>query len=278
MKFALDTCIHGEYSNPVLIAELASLAEKAGWDGFFIWDGIGGSEATADPWVTLSLIASCTSKIRIGTAVTPIARRRPWKLARETTSVDWISQGRLTLGVGLGDPPSTEYQQFGENSTIRTLADKLDEGLEVLTGLWTGKEFSYKGIHFNIDQATFLPIPVQSPRIPIWIGANWPNKRPLRRAAKWDGVYPIYWNQDKNEMSPDILRKIVSYISEYRDVSKDFDVVAAGTHDILTKTKLIELSESYKSVGATWYAAPIGSHIGGIEDVKEWIELGPPRL
>ena len=139
--------------------------------------------------------------------------------------------------VVVGDPPSTEYQQFGENSNIRTLADKLDEGLEVLTGLWTGKEFSYKGIHFDIDQATFLPIPVQSPRIPIWIGANWPNKRPLRRAAKWDGVYPIYWNQDKNEMSPDILRKIVSYISEYRDVSKDFDVVAAGTHDILTKTK-----------------------------------------
>ena len=155
MKFALDTCIHGEYSNPVLIAELASLAEKAGWDGFFIWDGIGGSEPTADPWVTLSLIASCTSKIRIGTAVTPIARRRPWKLARETTSVDWISQGRLTLGVGLGDHPSTEYQQFGENSNIRTLADKLDEGLEVLTGLWTGKEFSYKGIHFNIDKPLF---------------------------------------------------------------------------------------------------------------------------
>ena len=277
MKFALDTCIHGEYSNPILIAELASLAEQSGWDGFFIWDGMGGTQPTADPWVTLSVMGSFTSKIRIGTAVTPIARRRPWKLARETTSVDCISQGRLTLGVGLGDPPSTEYQQFGENPNSRTRADKLDEGLDVLTGLWGGKEFSYDGNHYKIDKVTFLPIPVQSPRIPIWVGANWPNKRPLRRAAKWDGVYPIYWHNDKNNMSPDILREIVEYIGEFRDISTNFDVVAAGTHDLLTKTELIELSESYQAVGATWYATPLGTHIGGINDVKEWIKLGPPH-
>ena len=166
MKYAVDTSIQGVYSNPKLVGELALLAEQSGWDGFFVWDSIGGEGPIADPWITLAVVASVTETIRIGTAVTPVARRRPWKLARETVSVDHLSSGRLTLGVGLGDPPTTEYEQFGEDPDTLTLARKLDEGLDVLTGLWSGEEFSYRGNHHRIDRATFLPKPVQSPRIP----------------------------------------------------------------------------------------------------------------
>jgi len=277
MKYAVDTSIQGIYSNPKLIGDLAVLAEHSGWDGFFIWDSVGVEEPIADPWVTLSVIASLTEKIRIGTAVTPIARRRPWKLARETVSVDNLSSGRLTLGVGLGASPTTEYERFGEDPDTRILARKLDEGLDVLTGLWSGKEFSYLGDHYRIDQATFLPKPVQTPRIPIWVGANWPNKRPLRRAAQWDGVYPIYWHEGENKMSPTILKDIVKYVGEHKNNSRGFDVVAAGTHDVSKRSQLAQLAKAYSDIGATWYASPIGPHIGDVNAVKAWISLGPPK-
>ena len=286
MKFALDTCIHGEYSNPILIAELASLAEQSGWDGFFIWDGMGGTQPTADPWVTLSVMGSFTSKIRIGTAVTPIARRRPWKLARETTSVDCISKGRLTLGVGLGDPPSTEYQQFGENPNSRTRADKLDEGLDVLTGLWGGKEFSYDGNHYKIDKVTFLPIPVQSPRIPIWVAGDWPRNPPFRRAARWDGMIPI--KNDGTEstdmtsempvLTPHDIEHAVIFTKSHRVSKGPIDVVTGVQNSMMSRSELGRIAAEYEDAGLTWQTHSFGPWNGTIEECRARIRQGPPTM
>jgi len=175
-----------EFSDPALLAELAYEAEEEGWDGVFIWDHIGQPNAAADPWVSLAAIALKTKRVKLGPIVTPVARRRPWKLARETVTMDHLSNGRLILGVGLGWSDQ-EFEVFGENSEARIRAEKLDEGLEVLAGLWSGETFSFSGKHFQVKEACFTPQPIQSPRIPIWACGAWGDKKaPFRRAARWD--------------------------------------------------------------------------------------------
>ena len=147
----------GDETNVRMLATLAREAEEASWDGFFVWDHIlyrsNPPVSMVDPWVALTAIAMTTERIRIGTTVTPLARRHPWKLARETVSLDHLSRGRLILGVGLGDPPKVEFAQFGEESDDRIRAAKLDEGLEVVTGLWSGKPFRYQGTHYRIQRS-----------------------------------------------------------------------------------------------------------------------------
>ena len=231
-------------------------------------------------------MGSFTSKIRIGTAVTPIARRRPWKLARETTSVDCISKGRLTLGVGLGDPPSTEYQQFGENPNSRTRADKLDEGLDVLTGLWGGKEFSYDGNHYKIDKVTFLPIHVQSPRIPIWVAGVWPRKPPFRRAARWDGMFPI--KNDGTEstdmtsempvLTPHDIEHAVIFTKSHRVSEGPFDVVTGVQNSMMSRSELGRIAAEYEDAGLTWQTHSFGPWNGTIEECRARIRQGPPTM
>ena len=171
----------GELAEPARIVELAVRAEERGWDGFFLWDHVAYREPVrevADPWVTLAAVAAATERVRIGPLVTPLARRRPHQLARETVTLDRLSGGRLVLGVGLGSDRTGEFDpaRFGEEGDPRERARLLDEGLERLLGYWGGE---------------FVPPPVQQPRIPIWVAARYPNRRPLRRAARYDGVFPI---------------------------------------------------------------------------------------
>jgi alkanesulfonate monooxygenase SsuD/methylene tetrahydromethanopterin reductase-like flavin-dependent oxidoreductase (luciferase family) len=185
MQYALDLPPFGELADARALAALAHEAEDAGWDGFFIWDHIQTepSMPVADPWVALSALAMTTERIRLGALVTPLPRRRPWKLARETVTLDRLSNGRLILGVGIGsDHWHHELSTFGEPVDDQTRAAMLDEGLEVLTGLWSGEPFSHQGQHYTVQSARFLPMPVQSPRIPIWVAGIWPRKAPLRRA------------------------------------------------------------------------------------------------
>ena len=169
MRFAINLPNFGEYGDARRLAELARETEAAGWDGFFIWDVFGGDSAAPvpvdDPWIALAAIAATTERIRLGTMVTPLPRRRPWKLARQAASLDHLSGGRLILGVGIGTPPE-EFARFGEEPDPRIRAEMLDEGLEVLTGLWSGEPFSFHGRHYRVEEATLLPRPVQQPRIP----------------------------------------------------------------------------------------------------------------
>ena len=277
MRYGLDVPNYGDYFEPRRLAELAYEAEQSGWDGFFLWDTLwaGITEPIVDPWVALAAIAMRTERIRIGPMVTPVPRRRPWKLARETVSIDHLSNGRLVLGVGLGSPPETEYEQFGEEGDNRIRAAKLDEGLEVLAGLWSGEPFSYEGEHYRLGETVYSPRPVQRPRIPIWVGGVWPNKAPWRRAARWDGVYPIVM-EEGSELTPDIMRQIVKYVGLHRDTDTPFDVVAGGSGAGNEPAREAELAAAFEEVGATWFVTPIGPSLGSLEESRARIRRGPP--
>jgi alkanesulfonate monooxygenase SsuD/methylene tetrahydromethanopterin reductase-like flavin-dependent oxidoreductase (luciferase family) len=189
------------FAEPDVLVDLAVTAEGQRWDGVLLWDHILGSREMTfpivDPWVVLGAIAHATTRIRIGTAITPVPRRRPWKLAREVTTLDRLSHGRAILGVGLGNPIDAEYSAFGEPTNPQILAGRLDEGLEIVDGLLTGQPVRHAGAHYHVDRAVFVPRPAQRPRVPIWVACTWPHHRPLSRAARWDGVIVLKMNDDE---------------------------------------------------------------------------------
>jgi probable F420-dependent oxidoreductase len=273
MKFAINVPNFGEYSDARLTAELAQTAEDAGWDGFFVWDHINASfepgSPMADPWVLLTTIALATERIRIGTMVTPLARRRPWKLARETASIDRLSGGRLILGVGLGFPPDQEFTALGEEADDRQRAEKLDEGLDVLTGLWSGDRFSFDGEHYAVSDVQFLPTPVQQPRIPIWVAQMYPHRRPLRRAARWDGLVPMH----ETDMfpTPAQVDEAMSLALSHRTTDGPFDVsvpiVLSGD-----RSAVRQLVRDYEAAGTTWLQVSAFS----LDDLRAQIAAGPP--
>lgn len=251
-------------------------ADRAGWDGFFLWDHMRFMREfpvpVFDPWVALGAIATRTERIRIGTMVTPVARRRPWKLARETVTLDHLSGGRVILGVGLGYPPDADFELLGEDPDDRVRAGKLDEGLAVLTRLWSGEPFEFEGEHLHVRETQFHPTPVQRPRIPIWVAGMWPNRAPLRRAARYDGVVPIKVDQRGMPagLEAEELAEVVAYVRERRVSDAPFEVVHGGTAD----PEAIRASEA---AGATWYLPDAGVEGPGWEEPTfELIRSGPP--
>src|SRR5438128_11490299 len=192
------------------LAELAHEAEESGWDGVFYWDGIYIQEAGPmyDPWIVLATMALRTERVRLGLILTPPSRRRPWKLARETATLDQLSHGRLVLPVGLGALDDAGFTRVGEVIDRKERAQMLDESLEILAGLWSGQTFSFKGEHYSVQNLTFLPPPVQSPRIPIWVVGAWPRMKSMRRVLRWDGLLPNMLNDDglPAEITPADLR------------------------------------------------------------------------
>jgi alkanesulfonate monooxygenase SsuD/methylene tetrahydromethanopterin reductase-like flavin-dependent oxidoreductase (luciferase family) len=237
-----------ELVDPRLLAELAGRAEARGWDGIFLWDHVtyrAPVRAVADPWVALSAIACATSKLRLGPLITPLSRRRVHKLARETVTLDLLSGGRLILGVGLGSDRTSELEPFGEVVDPRERARLLDRGLEQLTGYWDGE---------------FLPRPVQQSRIPIWVAARWPHRRPLRRAARWDGLFPI------ELPGPAELAELADETRRLRSDDGPFDLV-------------VEIppggeAEQWERAGATWVLTGFGAQARAA-DVRDVIESGP---
>jgi alkanesulfonate monooxygenase SsuD/methylene tetrahydromethanopterin reductase-like flavin-dependent oxidoreductase (luciferase family) len=289
MHFGISIPAFADFSDLRTLAELARQAEAAGWDGFFIWDAIFFDPTfhpMADPWVSLAAVAMSTQRMRIGTLVTPIARRRPWKLARETVSVDYLSNGRLILGVGLGDPVQWDFGFFDEATDPRLRARRLDEGLDILTGLWSGQPFSYQGDQYNVKEVTFRPTPVQSPRIPIWVGGWWPNKRPLRRAARWDGVCPV---KGGGTITPEEWSELLAYVQEHRTRRAPFDAVHSGATPGDNPSQAAELVEPYAQAGVTWWIEPVDPWRFGWSFEVPWapeatvlmrerILQGPPRF
>ena len=257
MHFGISIPPFADFSDPRALAELAHEAETAGWDGFFLWDAVFFDPTfhpMADPWVSLAAVAMSTQRMRIGTMITPLARRRPWKLARETVSVDQLSNGRLILGVGLGDPVQWDFGFFGEETDPKRRARLLDEGLDILTGLWTGQRFAYQGEQYNVQEVIFRPSPIQSPRIPIWVGGWWPNKAPLRRAARWDGVCPAKWGGSD---TTDQGRELLGYIQDSQKSSAPFDAVHAGATPGDNPSQAAEIIEPYAKAGVTWWIEPV---------------------
>jgi alkanesulfonate monooxygenase SsuD/methylene tetrahydromethanopterin reductase-like flavin-dependent oxidoreductase (luciferase family) len=195
MRLGLYIPPFDELADPALVARLCAEAEEAGWDGAFVWDQVRWREpvaAVGDPQITLAAIASATERIRLGPMVTPLARRRPAKVARETATLDLLSDGRLTLGVGLGsDEFAGEYSITGEELDDRKRAAMLDEALGILEAAWTGEPVQHRGEHYTIDAMRFLPRPVQRPGVPIWVAGFYGKSKPLRRAIRYQGFFPV---------------------------------------------------------------------------------------
>jgi alkanesulfonate monooxygenase SsuD/methylene tetrahydromethanopterin reductase-like flavin-dependent oxidoreductase (luciferase family) len=287
MRYGLFLPNFGPFGCARRLAELARDAEAAGWDGFFIWDHIARAWLTdvVDPWVALAAIAMTTERLRIGALVTPLPRRRPWKVARETVSLDRLSEGRLVFGVGTGGASGSqvEWENFGEETDPKARGTRLDEGLAILTGLWSGTPFSFAGKFLQVQESCFLPTPVQSPRIPIWVAGYWPHRAPFRRAARWDGMFPLF--EPGTPDSPAQLEEVIRYVHEQRRDSTPFDVVYAGQPTPGNDpTRAAELTAPYSRAGATWWLECIyPSHYGGewqgewpVAAMRERIVQGPP--
>jgi alkanesulfonate monooxygenase SsuD/methylene tetrahydromethanopterin reductase-like flavin-dependent oxidoreductase (luciferase family) len=267
MKAAVWLPLFDELADPRVIADLADEAEAAGWDGLFVWDQIAWRapvSAVADPWISLAAAATVTSRIALGPMVSPLARRRPTKVARETASLDRLSDGRLILGVGLGsDRFAQEYSRTGEPVEDRTRAEMLDETLEILRDAWTGEPVHHRGNHHLVDDLTFEPRPVRG-TIPIWVAAFPGNLRPLRRAARHDGFFPV------NLTSSDQLAEAVDRVVALReDPSRPFDVaidLAPGVDPA-----------PWVAAGATWVLTDLDPATLRLDAVRALVRGGPQR-
>jgi alkanesulfonate monooxygenase SsuD/methylene tetrahydromethanopterin reductase-like flavin-dependent oxidoreductase (luciferase family) len=284
MQFAINVPNFGDYGDARTLAHLAREAEDSGWDGMFLWDHLqyfvpSERVPVVDPWIALSAVATSTQRIRLGPMITPVARRRPWKLARETVSLDHLSGGRLILGIGLGGPPETDFAAFGEAVDPRLRAEALDEGLTVLTGLWRGEPFSFEGKHFQIHDALFHPAPLQQPRIPIWVGGFWPNRAPFRRAARWDGVFPAdAATNGQRTLTPDEVAQVARYVAAHRSAAQPFDIVVSGETPGDDPVHAADIVAPYAAAGVTWWLEPLHGFRGPLDAMRARIRQGPPRL
>lgn len=266
MRYALFVAPFGELADPRVCAELAARAEDGGWDGMFLWDHMLYNppvERIADPWVTMAAMACATANIRLGALVTPIARRRPWKLAREAVTLDHLCGGRLVFGAGLGGDPGRELSAFGEEQDPRARARLLDEGLELLVALWAGESVDHDGA-YHLDGVRLLPPPFQQPRIPVWLAARWPHRAPVRRAARYDGLFPIGLTE------PGQLAELVDLVAAYRDddARAPFDVAVTGRPGVDPGP--------WRSAGSTWWLVGFGPEVT-LAAVSAALDEGPPR-
>ncbi len=218
-----------ELADPRLLAELAGRAEEIGWDGLFLWDHVqyrGGVGCIADAWIASAAIATATERVWLGPLVTPLARRRPWVLARQAVSLDRLSGGRLVLGLGVGGDDNGEMAELGEEPEMRVRAEKLDEGLDLLGAIFSGEAVEFHGRHYSLTARPFLPRPLRPSGIPIWLGIRWPAApRPLDRAARQDGVFPL-------EIVPDVLPILRERLADSGAVSgRPYSIVAMVSAD-----------------------------------------------
>jgi alkanesulfonate monooxygenase SsuD/methylene tetrahydromethanopterin reductase-like flavin-dependent oxidoreductase (luciferase family) len=271
----------GPFGDPSLLVDLAVAAEEHGWDGFFVWDHqlYWDPEWTvADPVVVIAAVAARTARVRIGILVNVLARRRPGKVAREAVTLDWLSQGRLVFGAGLGSR-AEEFTAFGEPGDAKERAARLDESLDLVDALWGGKPVTFHGERLTASAVTMLPRPVQQPRIPVWCAGRWPNKPPFRRAARWDGVMPTHSGYGHGQtMPPDDLRAAVRYTLEHRTAAGPFDVALEGQTDGTAPDRGGSHVMPYAEAGLTWWIEALGWWRGTPQDALTRIRQGPPLL
>lgn len=276
MKFGLNV-IHVWDEPAEFILNLAVAADEAGWEGFFLWDHITWfvPAPMVDPWITLGAVASRTRNLRLGTIVTPLPRRRPQVVARQLVTLDHLSDGRAVLGVGLGGDAG-DYTAFGEEFNHKLLAEKLDEALDVVTGLWSGEAFSHHGKHYKVEDVTFLPEPVQKPRIPIWVGGE--SAGALKRASRYDGwvVVGPAPSAGQKGLSLDQVSRAVERIRQYRGRDDPFDVVYGM--DLPEERQLLsDTIQKADSAGVTWLLEGIYGLRYTEKQALERVKKGPPQ-
>ncbi len=271
--------------DPTVLADLARLAEDSGWDGFYITDTIQWVDTAewpaSDPWIALATIALRTERIRLGPIVAAVARHRPWQLARQAATLDHLSNGRLILGVGSGDPQDLGFAAFDEEMDPKRRASMLDEGLAILDGLWSGTAFRHRGAHYTVEEITMLPTPVQRPRIPIWVGWTWPNRRPMERAARWDGAVPFAIAPDGSYvvLNADEIRDMRHFMAQRREPDSSFEIVLHGPVTAATDGDDLALAaiRAAAGAGATWIIEVVPPETE-IDTLREAIRRGVPSL
>ena len=273
MRFAIGVPNLASYADPRELADVARLAEESGWDGVFCWDHLSrhGVPAT-DPQIGLAAMAMATRRVRLGAMVTPLARRRPAKVARETVALDHLSGGRLIFGVGLGAHDEEEFAAFGDPADRVVRGQMLDEALEVVTALWGGGPVDHQGAHYRAHTTGFHPTPVQEPRIPIWVAGTWPARPAFRRAARFDGLFPTFRGADLDQTATPVqLAEAVAYTLTHRDpTAPALDVALEGI------TGSSAPLDEYADAGLTWWVESIGWFRGEPADLRRIVGAGPP--
>jgi len=284
MRFSVNIPNFGDFADARVVARVASAAEAAGWDALFVWDHVVHNKRRArsfgDPWILLTAAALATTRIGLGPLVTPLPRRRPQQVARQVATLDALSGGRVIFGAGLGGPIADEYGSFGEPTDARVLAEMLDEGLGLLERYWSGEPVRHDGRHYKVDDVTLLPTPVQRPRVPVWIGGFWPHRRPMRRAARWDGAVPLFASAGHGHAPPvDEVHDLVAYVRAHRagDPADPFEIVLGGRSPV-GAAGARDLIGPLAEAGATWWdeRLPMDEDVDRLEPVLRRVEAGPP--
>jgi probable F420-dependent oxidoreductase len=275
MRYGVVIANLGDYADPRVAVRLARAAEAAGWEAFFVWDHLGFVRGvpSGDPWVILSAVAASTTHLRLGTAITPLARRRPQVVANALASLDILSGGRVVFGAGLGGVPE-EFTAFGGPGDARERAAMLDEGLAILDGLWSGEAVTHHGPHYAVEGVSLAPLPLQRPRIPIWIGGE--SAPALRRAARWDGWLAPATSPDGTptmSKSPERIAEMVATIRQHRGTTTTFDVAIDGYSEAGDP----KLPWAYEEAGATWWLESIHGMRGPLDEMMARVEVGPPE-
>lgn len=284
MRFSINIPNFGDFADARAVATLAAAAEDAGWDGLFVWDHVvhdkhrRRGQPFGDPWMLLTAAALATSRIRLGTLVTPVARRRPEQLARQVATLDALSAGRVIFGAGLGGPIEDEFGSFGEPTDPVVLAEHLDESLGLLDRYWSGNPVDHDGKHYQVRDVTLRPATVQQPRPPVWLAAVWPNRKPVRRAARWDGVAPLFTNATHGVApAAEDVRDVVAYARKH-GAGEKFEFVVGGVSPG-DPARARDLIAPLAEAGATWWDERqliTTSDLDRLEPTLRRISQGPP--
>jgi alkanesulfonate monooxygenase SsuD/methylene tetrahydromethanopterin reductase-like flavin-dependent oxidoreductase (luciferase family) len=276
MRFGIFIPPFNEFAEPAPMVRLARSAEAAGWDGFFLWDHMLAGEGVpvADPWIMMTAIATATERIRFGALVTPLPRRRPWVLARQVATLDHVSDGRLVLGIGNGGDGWDEFSSFGEPTDARLRGEMLDESLAVLQGLLGGEPVDYDAKHFSVHTIGFVPTPVQAP-VPIWAACRWPNRLPLRRAARLQGCFPIFSTPEPPPPpDPEDIGAIRSELLS-AGADPDIDIVVRCSLSLEDPASVAETVAALADAGVTWILEGFGRGEPPPEITEKVVSAGP---
>jgi hypothetical protein len=290
MQFGVTLPNLGFENGPSDFLVLARAAEAAGWDGVFVWDTFGGPEYDAafpdgdarrspwDPWTLLTAVAASTDRIRLGTMVTPLSRRRPWNVAAQVATLDHLSGGRMTLPVSLGWVPDAAFRRAHEELSRPIRARRLDEALEIICSMWMGQRVTFDGEFFSLDGVPGVPS-LQQPRVPIWVVGAWPRRKSIERVLRFDGLIPSVFVNDLGwlQPSPQQLDEIMQDVGPHTPGT--FDVVVEG--NTAGENGSASTTREYRDAGATWWLEGVWSLLAkdgnAFDAMLRRIGAGPPR-